>query len=693
MTSPSASAPGPLALVVDEDVGTRWLLSELLRSRGHRVIAVADAAAAWQAFENGPVSLALLGLPWAAGASDLCRRLRAHPRVPDAMLLVVTEERDPAALQAMLDAGADDYLGKPVDLALLGLRLAVAEREMKRRGESDAAERRWAIQSEATRALLANLDKVIFSIDPQAGQLLSVSAAAQRILSRSPEELMRDQTLWSRLLYPPEVAQLEDELIQHPERALQHRWEIRQPDGSLRWVEVSVKGALDPEGHLTRVDAVLSDVTDRQRFQEEIAVRNQELMTLYRISEVTLSASSTEHAYHDLLEEVCRATGFPIATIERYDAATDRLTITAVRGIPLHGGPLEIPAHETLSGIAVRTGKPVVETNARDRPEMAHPLLRALGIRTWLAFPMVVGRGVLGTLTLAHPDSVNPDRRLLRWAGSLASAVAQFLDRTGAEDALRESERRHRELAEQLQQANQELERFAYSVSHDLRAPLRTMQGFAHALIQNYGERLPAEARDYAQRIIASGQQSEVLIRDLLAYSQLSFEEMELHEVKLAQVVAPALDQLEGDIREAGAEVTVEGKLPMAIGHSTTLVQVVANLLSNAIKFTSAGHPPRIRLRAQEGERFVRLWVEDSGIGVPPGQEDRIFRVFERLTEGGSRPGTGIGLAVVRRGMERMGGRSGVVVDPKREGSSFWVDILHVGSEYQRPPRLRREGG
>ena len=93
------------------------------------------------------------------------------------------------------------------------------------------------------------------------------------------------------------------------------------------------------------------------------------------------------------------------------------------------------------------------------------------------------------------------------------------------------SEQGYRRLTEELQQANQELERFAYSVSHDLRAPLRTMQGFAHAMLQNFGDSLPEEGRDYAQRIIASGRQSEILIRDLLSYSRLSFEELEVQEV------------------------------------------------------------------------------------------------------------------------------------------------------------------
>lgn len=162
----------------------------------------------------------------------------------------------------------------------------------------------------------------------------------------------------------------------------------------------------------------------------------------------------------------------------------------------------------------------------------------------------------------------------------------------------------------------------------------------------------------------------------------------------LAAVVKAACDQLEGDIREARAEIVVEGELGMARGHATTLVQVVANLISNAVKFTPVARRPRVRVRTEDGIPFVRLWVEDDGIGVPAGQEDRIFRVFERLTESGGRPGTGIGLAIVRRGMERIGGHAGVSVEPGREGSAFWVDIPRAeGAGARRGwPRRKRDG-
>ena len=664
---------------MEDNPDERLLLSEILRSRGHSVTACEDAEKAWDAFRRHPVPLVLLDLvlPGMDGL-ELSRRIRGHPGGEGAVLLVVTGEEDPGVLERVLEAGADDYVTKPVDVALLNVRLAVAEREVREERDRARTQAELARKSREMEILFRNLDEVFFSLDVPNGRLIQVSPAAHEVLGWAPEDLMADPDLWRRVLYPPELeAQQEAVAGLEPDRMLVHQYPFRRPDGAERWIEASLKAELDSEGRPLRIDAVLSDMTERRRSQEELAARNKELATLYRISEITLTAHSVAGAYEEILEEVCKATGYPVAAVEQYDAARDQLRMVASRGIPDvgHGGPLEIPAASTLSGVAIRTGRPVVEDEAERRPEMADPVLTGLGLRTYLAFPMVVGSEVAGTLMLAHTERVRPEPRLVRWGGSLANSIASFMERVAAEEALKDSERRYRALAEQLQQANQELESFAYSVSHDLRAPLRTMQGFAHALLQNFGDRLDPEARDYAQRIIASGQQSEALIRDLLAYSRLSFEEVELQPVDLGEAVAAAREQIRADIVDAGADVEVEGRLPTVLAHRTTMVQVLANLISNAVKFVPPERTPHVRVGAEEGEDWTRVWVEDNGVGIPPGQEDRIFRVFERLAEEVQRPGTGIGLAIVRRGMERIGGRVGVRRRDDGPGSAFWVEI------------------
>ncbi|RMH16019.1 MAG: PAS domain S-box protein, partial [Gemmatimonadetes bacterium] len=481
-------------------------------------------------------------------------------------------------------------------------------------------------------------------------------------------------------LYPAGLEAADAVLAQlDPGRSLTREYRIERPDGVERWVEATLKPHVD-DGTLVRIDGIVSDVTESREAQAELAHRNEELVTLYRISELTLAAESLQQAYDEALAEVSRATGFPMVWIEHHDAERDLMRVSAAHGLPDEATGWAMPMHETPSGSVVSTGKAVVEREVRTRNDFEAEALAGLDLHTYMAFPLYRGRSVSGTLTLAHTERLDPTPRLVRWAGSLAHSIAALSDRLASEDALKESEQRYRRLAEQLQQANDELEAFAYSVSHDLRTPLRTMTGFAHALLEAHGGELSEEARDYARRIIESGRRAEDLIRDLLAYSRLSFESLELQPVDLGEVVAEVKDQAAVDLRDSGAEVIVESPLPTVRANLTTLVQVVSNLVSNALKFVPEGRTPRVTIRAEERDDVVRLWVEDNGVGVPEGQEERIFRVFERLDEAAERPGTGIGLAIVRRGMERIGGRAGV--EARDEGSAFWIEV----------PRERKRG-
>jgi PAS domain S-box-containing protein len=226
----------------------------------------------------------------------------------------------------------------------------------------------------------------------------------------------------------------------------------------------------------------------------------------------------------------------------------------------------------------------------------------------------------------------------------------------------------------ELDAANGELDAFSYSISHDLRAPLRAMQGFAEALLEDYGARLDATGHDYAQRIVAASRQMDALIQDLLAYSRLGRAEIRLDPVSLETVVDEACGALEMEVKERGGEINVERPLHRVRAHRAVLGQIVTNLLSNAVKFTPAATPPRVRVRSEAGEGRVRLWVEDNGIGIEPQHRQRIFRAFERLHGTQQYPGTGIGLAIVQKGTARLGGRVGVESDPGA-GSRFWVEL------------------
>lgn len=340
----------------------------------------------------------------------------------------------------------------------------------------------------------------------------------------------------------------------------------------------------------------------------------------------------------------------------------------------------ESPQGQGATGQAIRQGAPVfnmeISSDANFSPWRDMALKE--GFHSSAAFPLISRGKAFGALNLYSPipGFFTPERIALFQA--LAHQAAAALVNTALYDEIRahaaELEKRVAERTADLEATNRELESFSYSVSHDLRAPLRIMQGFAQALEEDYGAKLASTGREYVQRIVAAAQRMDILIQDLLAYSRLSRAEVQLKPVGLAAAVKEALAQLDAEVRKTGAQIAVAPSLPEVMGHLPTLTQVIGNLLSNAIKFVPPDATPSVSIWAEERGGRVRLWVEDNGIGISPAHQARIFRVFERLHGVETYPGTGIGLAIVRKGAERMGGEVGVEA-MLGKGSRFWVKL------------------
>lgn len=229
----------------------------------------------------------------------------------------------------------------------------------------------------------------------------------------------------------------------------------------------------------------------------------------------------------------------------------------------------------------------------------------------------------------------------------------------------------------ELRLSNTQLETLVYSIAHDLRAPLRAMQGFAQLLVQDHVANLDQQGRDYTNYINTAAQTMDQLLADLLAFSHLNQQKMELAPVALETVVLSALRTCEPEIRQTAARMETVRPWPAVLGHAATLQQVLVNLVGNAVKFAVAHRSPQVRLRTEvRPGKVVRIWVEDNGIGIAPESQEQVFRVFKRLHPA-VYPGTGIGLALVRKGVERMGGRVGLVSAPG-EGSRFWIDLAQA---------------
>jgi len=243
-------------------------------------------------------------------------------------------------------------------------------------------------------------------------------------------------------------------------------------------------------------------------------------------------------------------------------------------------------------------------------------------------------------------------------------------------------EQRVRERTAELEERHRELETFTYSVSHDLKAPLRGIDGYSRLLQEDYSDRLDEEGRRFLATIRRATQQMSQLIEDLLAYSRLERRKLQVSPVSPAALVAAILAEYADEIRRRSVAVTVALPEVTLKIDPEGLAMVLRNLIDNALKFTGTAAEPRVDVGGSVDAAVCRLWVRDNGVGFDMKYHDRIFEIFQRLHREEEYPGTGVGLAIVRKAIERMGGRVWARSEPG-VSTTFYVELPWAGNEEQ----------
>ena len=237
------------------------------------------------------------------------------------------------------------------------------------------------------------------------------------------------------------------------------------------------------------------------------------------------------------------------------------------------------------------------------------------------------------------------------------------------------------ERTDRLHEIAREMELFSYSMAHDLRAPLRAMQGLSRVVLEDFGDCLPEEGREHLLRLAASANRMDRLILDVLHYSHLVRGELPLQEVDVQRLIEDMVSNFP-DLQAARHNIQVEGPLPPVLANSAALTQVVSNLLTNAVKFVAPNVVPHVRIWGEANGAQVRLSFKDNGIGIPSKAQKKIFGLFQRLHPPDAYDGTGIGLAIVKKATERMGGQVGLESEPGK-GSVFWLALRSCDSNRQ----------
>jgi PAS domain S-box-containing protein len=298
----------------------------------------------------------------------------------------------------------------------------------------------------------------------------------------------------------------------------------------------------------------------------------------------------------------------------------------------------------------------------------------------------------------------NAEGGIVRWFG----VALDIDDLKRAETALKEAghrlalanaelEQKVNERTASLQETVSELEHFSYTITHDMRAPLRAMQGLGSILVEECGECLQTSRREYLRRIVDAAERMDRLITDALQYSGMVRQEFRLETVDTNALLEGILKTYP-QFQSQHAEIAIHGELPLVVGNKAALTQIFSNLIGNALKFVLPGKAPRVRIWAEQIDSpadkrgstpWVRLWVEDEGIGVDPEYQDKIWGMFQKLNK--SYEGTGIGLALVRKAVQRIGGRVGVQ-SKVGEGSRFWVELPAATAAREHEDTALRRG-
>jgi len=537
--------------------------------------------------------------------------------------------------------------------------------------------------------LLTANPSVIYTREPEEDfRIVFISGNVEAQTGYLPPAFLENPQFWADHLHPDDSARIKTELAQVLERergVMEYRF-LHQKDYYI-WVRDELILVRDMAGRLVEIVGCWTDITDRLE-AEKLAIRQSAVVrAINQVFADSLTLESLEEVAAASLDVVVKLTGSKFGWIGLLNQA-GRMDILAMSGVDwTSSGGSDAEKPKLIKDMAVRGlwGQVIrQETSLMTNDPISHPDNAGVteghpSLTSFLGVPLKHGDQTIGLIALANKES-GYDLSDVEDMEDLAQALVVAVDKKSADKKLKEYQTHLEEIVEErtreLERSNAELEQFAYVASHDLQEPLRIMTSYLQLLEKRYKNRLEAEADKFIGNAVGAAARMRTLINDLLAFSRVGTRGQTLAHTDCEAVFQQVLDNLKIAMESAGAVVTND-PLPKVQADAGQLGQLFQNLISNAIKFHGQDSP-RVHVSAKKAEGAWTFAVSDNGIGIEPQYTEQIFRVFQRLHSMSKYSGTGIGLAICKKIVERHGGRIWVESTPG-QGATFYFTIPNQG--------------
>lgn len=495
------------------------------------------------------------------------------------------------------------------------------------------------------------------------------------------------------------IGRKDGDLVERPEDALhteaikrevlatgtgQRREIVVQHQGKDRFFELVVDPLHAPDGTVTGVTCAALDITDRKRNERSLERHaERQVMLLDIASSLLLSWYDRAALADQVFDRIRLHLDADVGFYFRFDARHDCLELLASLGISAeHQSAVHrVRLGDSVCGRAAARREQVILDAAAIDEDPESPLLRGMGIQAYACLPLLATDGsLLGTFSVGSRRRKGFSAEEIGFLQTVAYFMALSLERMQVKMEIQrlnaELEDRVEERTAELEAANRELQGFTYAASHDMKGPLGRINSFSTLLERNYRDRLEGDGLMFLDFICRNAKRLTILLDDLLAHAQLEQSLLSLAPVDLPSIVAQVLAEMDEDIQESGAVVRVDfPETPLLVrANCHGMSQVLRNLVGNALKYSAGATPPTIEIGGEIRGNTCRAWVRDNGIGFDMAYHDRIFEIFRRLHTYEEFPGSGVGLALVKKAMDRMHGRIWAKSEPGH-GATFFLEF------------------